>query len=899
MITIFIESKGDKEPLMQTVESVLQQAEEFRKNLCVVILPGDSCTVCEKEIVLQYEKKMQIRLACFTEEPDECIRLELKDIKTKYFTVIRAGEEYILDALERAHGYLEQNLDKTDAVLIRNVRKKEGVPGAAKDPVNGLVVSLNKPEEVMQLPGCLRGILFVSESVLSCETEISLTDGRFEEFVYAVLAKKQTVAYAKNAFFSGETPLSNTNTSYPEWNSAKWYFDVTENYCRKILDQYRGHAIEPFIQVQVLFALKVQFRVNVNSKNKGVFSAEEQERYFNLCRQCLSQISNEYIFATKGIQRERKMNFALKSAFVRLKYENKSQGFYISKEENPRLYCKDETVNQTVGLIPYVTLDLLEFEKGNLKLDAAIDRFVVGGAVKLKVLSGGNTVEHKVVNRFAQTRFFGQTVTEKCAFRVSIPAERLEKKQMLEFALEDAAGNRMILPVLTADYQAKLTRLLKNSYWTFDEYRVTLKMKEGELPTGLNIVRSGKVANLFQEIKLLTEMVTASYGSKRMFAMRCLYWLTYPVYSHKNIWLTFDKLYKGGDCGEYFYKYMCTRKDTDVIPAYVIREDVPDAKRLKKEGYPFLPYKSWKQKLMYMHAKMIFATHSSVHSFCGFSKWEVRFIQDRLRAVNTCIQHGLSVQDLTFDSNRIVNNNKRYYCASRYEVENLSRPAYDYDPDVLRLTGIPRYDGLINQDKKQILITPTWRAYIAMPAVMGESRPYNPDFKNTDYYRIFQSLLENKKLSDMAAKTGYKIVYLLHPVIGSQKEDFRPANDIEIVSAVDVNYEKILTESSLMVTDYSGVQFDFAYMRKPVVYFHPPKLPPHYEEGGFFYDTQGFGEICKEIDELVDVLCGYMESGCQLKEFYRARQDDFFAFEDLESCRRIYEDALEYQRTQK
>ena len=54
MITIFIESKGDKEPLMQTVESVLQQAEEFRKNLCVVILPGDSCTVCEKEIVVQY-----------------------------------------------------------------------------------------------------------------------------------------------------------------------------------------------------------------------------------------------------------------------------------------------------------------------------------------------------------------------------------------------------------------------------------------------------------------------------------------------------------------------------------------------------------------------------------------------------------------------------------------------------------------------------------------------------------------------------------------------------------------------------------------------------------------------------------------------------------------------------
>ena len=64
---------------------------------------------------------------------------------------------------------------------------------------------------------------------------------------------------------------------------------------------------------------------------------------------------------------------------------------------------------------------------------------------------------------------------------------------------------------------------------------------------------------------------------------------------------------------------------------------------------------------------------------------------------------------------------------------------------------------------------------------------------------------------------------------------------MKIVTALETSYEKILTESSLMVTDYSGVQFDFAYMRKPVVYFHSPKLPPHYQEGGFSYETQGFG----------------------------------------------------------
>ncbi|WP_421594745.1 CDP-glycerol glycerophosphotransferase family protein, partial [Shinella sp. M27] len=122
---------------------------------------------------------------------------------------------------------------------------------------------------------------------------------------------------------------------------------------------------------------------------------------------------------------------------------------------------------------------------------------------------------------------------------------------------------------------------------------------------------------------------------------------------------------------------------------------------------------------------------------------------------------------------------------------------------------------------------------------------------------------------------------------------------VEIISALDVDYEKILTESSLMITDYSGVQFDFAYMRKPVVYYHPDELPPHYKEGGFFYDTMGFGEICTKHEEIVALICEYMENDCAIKPLYADRQNDFFAFNDLNSCKRIYDDMLEFQRVKR
>lgn len=546
----------------------------------------------------------------------------------------------------------------------------------------------------------------------------------------------------------------------------------------------------------------------------------------------------------------------------------------------------------------WVMLELLEYEAGILHLDGSVPSDVTEDLLEMRL--NGRKLPVRFTGRFAQAELDGQVFSDCRAFSVAIPLERLEKENLLEFALADENGAQCVLPLMTAGYQARLHCGLKQAWWQFDRYMVMLAGTDVSVcrAAGIRICRAGRVGRMLQEVRFLKEMLCASYGSRSMFLMRLLYWLAYPFYDRKNIWVTFDKLYKGGDCGEYFYKYVSGRKEKGLLPVYVIKRDAPDYEKLCQEGYRPAIYRSRRQRLFYLYASMVFGTHSGVHSFCGFNNWEIRFVQDRLRAVNVCIQHGLSVQDLRADSNRVINNNKRYYCASHCEVENLAKPAYDYAPEVLRLTGIPRYDGLKDRAQRQILITPTWRSYLAMHSVMGQARPYNPEFKNTEYYRIFQALLQNEKLAAAAKETGYRIVYLLHPVISAQKQDFTPAKGVEILSALEINYEEILTKSSLMVTDYSGVQFDFAYMRKPVVYFHPPELPPHYEEGGFSYETQGFGEICTGTEELVEILCSYMKQECRLKDFYRAREDDFFAYADFENCRRIYEDARAYQRRQ-
>ena len=813
------------------------------------------------------------------------------------------------NSLELGCSFLHQKKEETDAVLLTNVSrraaagKKSGTE--SPDDVSGKVYSLDKVSDIQKLPGCMRGMIVMTSAVQGKSFDRDYGVCTAEAFWCQILLQKKRAAVVNNGWFSGCAAISDVDEMRTDWERRDWYLDVVEQYCLPLFERFREKDSVPlFVQAQVLFALKVAFRVNMENKNKGVLKGEDLKRYLNGCRDCLKKISNKLISTAESVHPERKLVYDQWSAFMCLKYEREQDGLFI-RGDRPRLYCTAPSVDQSEGLLPFVTVDLMEAEHGIWRLDCSVEHFLVEEPLALEVRLNGKAIPIRNTDRFSQVSFFGWPVVKKIPFAVEIPVDLLKAQNRVEFLLTDDKGNRMMLPPVALDYEAKVTSLFKNAYWCFGKYMVTMEHQAGQTAAIL-ICAAGRMRRMKQELRFMKEILTASYGSRQMFLVRGMYWLVYPLWSRKKIWITFDKLYKGGDCGEYFYRYMVSRgagsrpsggRNADgIIPVYVINSNAADRKRLEQEGYHPLVYRSLKQRLAYLYSDVVFGTHSSVHSFCGFSKWEIRFVQDRLRSINTCIQHGLSVQDLTFDSNRIVNNNKRYYCASRYEVENLSRPAYDYGEDVLRLTGIPRYDGLVNRDQRQILITPTWRAYIAMPSAMGSSRPYNPDFKNTDYYKIFQQLLENRHLAETAKQTGYRIIYLLHPVISSQKEDFHPGAGIELVTAMDISYEKILTESSLMVTDYSGVQFDFAYMRKPVVYYHTPKLPPHYEEGGFFYDTQGFGEICTGHQELVDTLCDYMEHDCQLKPFYREREDDFFAFDDHNNCQRIFEDALEYQK---
>ena len=92
----------------------------------------------------------------------------------------------------------------------------------------------------------------------------------------------------------------------------------------------------------------------------------------------------------------------------------------------------------------------------------------------------------------------------------------------------------------------------------------------------------------------------------------------------------------------------------------------------------------------------------------------------------------------------------------------------------------------------------------------------------------------------------------------------------DFVKFLDANaqYRDIYAQSNLVITDYSSACFDFAYLRKPIVYCQFDReeffAGEHvYTKGYFDYERDGFGEVEYDLESTVDRIIEYMENGCR------------------------------------
>ena len=101
-----------------------------------------------------------------------------------------------------------------------------------------------------------------------------------------------------------------------------------------------------------------------------------------------------------------------------------------------------------------------------------------------------------------------------------------------------------------------------------------------------------------------------------------------------------------------------------------------------------------------------------------------------------------------------------------------------------------------------------------------------------------------------------------------------------------------------MITDYSSVAFEMAYLCRPIIYYQFDREDFYrgdhvFQRGYFDYEQDGFGPAAVEQGEVLLALEAVLKNGGKPLEKYRRRMEETFAFHDGKCCERVYNAILD------
>lgn len=318
---------------------------------------------------------------------------------------------------------------------------------------------------------------------------------------------------------------------------------------------------------------------------------------------------------------------------------------------------------------------------------------------------------------------------------------------------------------------------------------------------------------------------------------------------------------------EYFVKkgYKCK---------YLITKKSKDFSKINIKDY--IEYDSFKHFFYLNLACCVISTHA--HNFLGTHASKLNKFYN-IKAKFIFLQHGIIKDDLpalyykNFKCDLFVTS-----CFTEYSYV-LNNFGYK-DKGVLRCTGMPRFDFLENtaKDPYKILIMPTFRKYLNAS-----------NFKESLYYKKICSLLSNKKLIEFCKMNNILILFYPHIEIHPHLSNFFGLENevVKIVKYGEFSVQNLLKECHFLITDYSSVAFDFAYMQKPIAYYQFDKedfLEYHYGKGYFDYEKMGFGPVFEDEQKLIN----YFIDAFNRKSFlFVDRSVNFFNVRDNKNRERI------------
>jgi hypothetical protein len=362
-------------------------------------------------------------------------------------------------------------------------------------------------------------------------------------------------------------------------------------------------------------------------------------------------------------------------------------------------------------------------------------------------------------------------------------------------------------------------------------------------------------------------------------------------------WVLIDRIFNADDSGEHLFRYL-RQSRPNVNAWFVIERGTPDDRRLRRDGYGgrLISHGSLRWKLLMLNARHVISSHIDD---VVVRPREIRRLANPGWRI-TFLQHGVIKDDLSTWVNR--KNIDIFITSTRAEFDSIvdDHTTYVYTTREVKLTGLPRFDRILEEGNRfppekrdLIVVAPTWRHWlsIAESAVTGRHRVLADEFETSQYAAEWRAVLNSAELRELAERTGLKVALLLHPNFQATAQ-LNTLPHVVPMSFEGQNVQELFARARVVVTDYSSMFFNAAYIERPVVYFQFDRdrvnAGWHLGRKGYFdYERDGYGPVTLTSDEALAAITKTVESGPEPDPMYLDRMRTSFPDRDGRCCERV------------
>lgn len=351
----------------------------------------------------------------------------------------------------------------------------------------------------------------------------------------------------------------------------------------------------------------------------------------------------------------------------------------------------------------------------------------------------------------------------------------------------------------------------------------------------------------------------------------------------KHLWLICESKEEARDNGYWFFRYLREQRP-EIDAVYAIAKSSGEYARvaLLGESVEFGSFRHW---IYYLAAEANISSQKYGKPNAAVC-YLLEVVLGWLKNFRVFLQHGITANDLPFlheDKAKL----SMFCCGAKPEYEFI-RDTFGYAEDVIQHVGFCRFDALHGNetDDDLVLIVPTWRMWLERK--QGEAAQIS--FLESEYYRCWNALLNDGALDALLGRYGKRAVFCMHRNMAAFADALRSnAERINVLDWCDADISSLIRLAGTMITDFSSIFMDFAYMHKPIVYYQFDRedfCKGHLPSGYFDYDRDGFGPVCVDEQALLESLERNFLNGCRMQETYCARVENFFTLHDDCNCER-------------